>query len=202
MKLYLVRHAQSQSNVGIHTGNETELTATGVEQAKRLGLYFKNKHLARIYCSQMIRAKDTLKEIRPYLPNVPVSYTKRINERSKGIYEHDTPGFFKAAKKAGLREHFFRPKDGENLDDVELRALGFIKFLKKNHQKDNILLVSHGQFLRVFIVKLFGYHIREGQYFNLHNASVSYFNIDRDGKIGEFELDDHKHLLLYSSYPR
>jgi broad specificity phosphatase PhoE len=202
MKLYLVRHAQSEANVGIHTGNETVLTNTGLEQAKRLGMYFKNKHLTKVYCSKMIRAIDTFKEIKPYIPKIPITYTKKINERSKGIYESKEKEFLDVVKKSGLREHEFRPEKGENLDDLEKRALKFIDYLKKSHQDDNILLVAHGYFLRVLIVKLFGFHIKEIQYFSLHNAGVSYFNFDKRNKIISFEIDDYKHLLLYSSYPR
>jgi len=72
-------------------------------------MYFKDKHLNKIYCSQMIRAKDTLKEIKPYLKAVPVSFTKKINERGKGIYESKNKEFLEAVKKSGLREHEFRP---------------------------------------------------------------------------------------------
>jgi broad specificity phosphatase PhoE len=202
MRLYLVRHAQSEANIGIHKESETALTDIGVEQAKRLGMYFKNKHLTKIYCSQLIRAKDTLDEIRPYVPAVPITYTKRINERDIGIYGHNIQKYREAIIASGLQEHEFRPPKGENMDDVDARAKEFISFLKKNHMDDNILVVSHGYFLKVMVVSLFGFHRHEGRYFSLHNASVSYFHMDENGKIKDFEVDDHKHLLMYSSYPR
>ncbi len=202
MKLWIVRHAQSESNVGVHTGKETILTKTGIEQAKRLGMYFRNKNIDRIYCSKMIRAMDTLKEIKPYIQNVPVTFTKNINEQGKGIYANKPDEFKKAVKESGLKEYEFRPPEGENLEDVEKRAEKFIEFLKKKHSKDNVLIVAHGYFLRVLIIKIFKYHIKEIQYFDLHNAGVSYFDIDKNGKMNDFEIDDYKHLLRYSSYPR
>jgi broad specificity phosphatase PhoE len=202
MKLYLVRHAQSESNVEIHTGNETVLTKTGIEQAKRLGLYFKSKHIDKIYCSKMIRAMDTLKEITPYLPKVPVTYTKKINERYKGILEHKPEKFKEAVKKSGTTSEMFRPPKGENLVDLEIRAQKFIEYLKKNYSKEHILVVSHGHFLRVLINRLFKLHIKEIQYYGLQNAGVSSFDINKVGKIGKFKIDDYKHLLMYSSYER
>jgi probable phosphoglycerate mutase len=203
MKLYLVRHAQSESNVGIHTGNETILSKTGLEQAKRLGMLFKTKHIDKIYCSKMIRAIDTMKEILPYLPKIPITYTTKINERSKGIFEHKPPEEFREAiKKSGLKGEMFRPPKGENLPDVEKRAQKFLDYLKKNYSKENILVVGHGYFMRILIARIFQLHIKEVQYFELHNAGVSLFEIDKNGKVGKFEIDEYKHLIKYSSYKR
>jgi phosphoserine phosphatase len=202
MKLYLARHAQSESNAGVHRGNETILTKTGIEQAKRLGMSFKKKNINRIYCSKMIRAMDTLEEIKPYLRGVPITYTEKINERNKGIFENKPDGFKKAVEKSGLKEHEFRPINGENLQDLEKRAGKFLEFLKNNHPEDNVLVVAHGYFLRVLISKIFNLHIKEIQYFDLHNAGVSSFSIDKKGKVGKFEIDDYKHLIKYSSYKR
>ena len=204
MKLYLVRHAQSESNIGIYTGKSTNivLTKTGIEQAKRLGMFFRKKHIDIIYCSKMIRAIDTLKEIKLYLKNVPIIYTKKINERHKGIYDNKPKQFKKAVEKSGLNEFEFRPPKGENLSDIEKRAKNFLDFLKRKHSKDTVLVIAHGYFLRVLINSIFGFHIREIQYFNLHNAGVSYFEIDKSGKVREFEISDYKHLIKYSSYKR
>ncbi len=43
MKLYLVRHAQSETNIGNNTGKDPILSKTEIEQAKRLGMYFQKK---------------------------------------------------------------------------------------------------------------------------------------------------------------
>jgi len=202
MKLYLVRHAQSESNIGVHTRKETVLSKTGIEQAKRLGMLFKTKKIDKIYCSKMIRAMDTLKEILPYLPKIPVTYTPKINERSKGIYQNKPKDFDEAVKKSGEREFLFRPPKGENLPDVEKRAQQFLDYLKKNYSKENILVVAHGYFMRILIGRIFQLHVKEIQYFELHNAGVSSFEIDKKGKVGKFEIDDYKHLIKYSSYKR
>lgn len=202
MKLYLVRHAQSESNVGVHTGKESVLSKTGIEQAKRLGMNFRRKNIDKIYCSKMIRAVDTLKEIFPYLQKIPLVYTKEINERSKGIYEYNPKKFKEAVKKSGKKEYLFRPPKGENLSDVEKRAQKFLNYLKKNHFNENVLVVAHGYFLRVFINRIFKFHIKEIQYFDLHNAGVSYFDINEKEHVKKFEIDDYKHLIKYSSYKR
>ncbi len=202
MKLYIVRHAQSESNVGNHTGKETVLSKTGIEQAKRLGLYFKRKNIDKIYCSKMIRAIDTLKEIKPYIPKVPVTYIKKINEHYKGIYNNKPEEYKKVKKASSLPSYLFRPPKGENLYDLERRAQKFLDFLKKNHKTGNILVVGHGFFLRFLIARIFKLHMKELSYFELHNAGVSSFEFDKNFNVKKFEIDDYKHLIKYSSYKR
>ncbi len=202
MKIYLIRHGQSAANRGICTGKETVLTTIGIEQSKRTGLYFKKKNINRIYCSKMIRAIDTLKEIKTYLPNISITYTKKINERSRGIYNEKPKEYEKALKACGKPSHKFRPPKGENLFDLEKRAKKFLEYLKKKHPKDNVLVVAHGLFLRFLILRIFKLHMKEGQYFELHNAGLSTFIFDEDLKLTKFEIDDYKHLIKYSSYSR
>ncbi len=202
MRLYLVRHAQAESNVGVYTGKDSLLTKTGVEQSKRLGLYFKTRSVKYIYCSKMKRAIDTLKEMLPYLQGIPINYTNTIDERSKGIYEHNREAFKKAVLESGQKDEMFRPPKGENLADVEHRAQRFLDLLKDKHKKDTILVVGHGMFLRVLINRIFKFHIKEIQYYELHNAGVSSFVFDKNFKVQDFEISDYKHLIKYSSYPR
>ena len=182
MKVYLVRHGESESNKGIHTGKETVLTDIGVEQAKRMGIYFHNKKIDIIYCSQLIRAKDTLKEIKPYLGKIKIKYTKLINEWSRGIYQNiEREKLIEAAKK---------------------RVEKFYSSLKKNHSNDNILAVGHGLFFRILIMHMMDIHVGEIKYFDLNNAGISYFDIDDSYKVNDFEVDDVKNLIKYSSYER
>ena len=203
MKVYLVRHGESESNKGIHTGKETVLTDIGVEQAKRMGIYFHNKKIDIIYCSQLIRAKDTLKEIKPYLGKVKIKYTKLINEWSRGIYQNvEREKLIEAAKKSGIEFHHYRPPDGENIADVKKRVEKFYFSLKRNHSNDNVLAVGHGLFFRILIMHIMDIHVGEIKYFDLNNAGISYFDIDDSYKVNDFEVDDVKNLIKYSSYER
>ena len=74
MKLYLVRHAQSLRNLG---KEHDKLSETGIEQAKRLGLFLKDKHIDYVYCSQYERAKETLNQILLNLKNVKRQSTQK-----------------------------------------------------------------------------------------------------------------------------
>ena len=50
MKLYIVRHAQSKTNVGINE-EDPGLTEIGKIQAKRLGKYLSKLNINQVYCS-------------------------------------------------------------------------------------------------------------------------------------------------------
>ena len=207
MKIYLVRHAESERNRG---KEHDKLSDTGIEQAKRLGLFLKDKHIDQVYCSTMTRTKETLKFA---LENFKIStnkikYVNDIVEQDQGIFMN------KPSKE--YYYHIMKLKDegvdlsnykvgetGESFLDVEKRAQRFIDYLKENYQnKDHILLVSHGMFLRLFVLRLLKLPIEEMKYFGIHNASLSTFELDKNFNVKDFEIDDYKHLLKYSSYDR
>ncbi len=59
-RLYLIRHAQSQSNTGEDlTTGDPDLTEVGVEQARRLGQRMKDQRLDAVYASPLRRTQET-----------------------------------------------------------------------------------------------------------------------------------------------
>ena len=200
MKLLLVKHGQKENEFSQSGGFDGGLTSTGKEQAKRLGISLKNKGITKVYCSELVRAKETLEEILPYINPVSVVYTKGINEISRGIYS--TREEYKLAlKDSGLKEHKFRPPEGESYFDVEERSTNFWKFLKEQHKPDTVLVVGHGIFLRFLMLQIQGLHMSEMAYLNLDNASISSFLIE-DDKAVSFRINDCTHLLEYATCKR
>ncbi len=201
MKLYLVRHAQSKRNARQESGEDPELSEVGEEQAKRLGSYFNKVELDKIYCSTLKRAKTTFERIKPFVKGVSVSYSKKIVEHKIGIYEigiknkGDWKGYAEAAKKAGVPFHLFKPKYGDSLLETYKRTGDFYTELLKKHKKDNVLVVGHGIFNMFLILNILGLDLSEGQYYQLSNASVSTLNIDKDGEVKDFHINDYNHLI-------
>ena len=196
MKLLLVRHGQKDKEFNSSRGHDEGLTSTGKEQARRLGLTLKNQNITHIYCSELKRAKETLQEILLSIGMISVTYTKNINEISRGIYSTKQE-YTQALIESGLKEHKFRPLEGENYFDVEERAGKFLDLLQKNHSSDNVLVVGHGIFLRFLMLRIQGLHMREMAYLNLDNASLSSFIIE-NGKAVFFLVNDCTHLLQYA----
>lgn len=201
MRLYLVRHAQSLRNAHIKSNNDSSLSEDGKEQARRLGIFFKKHNINYIYCSKLKRAKDTLNEILPYLSKIPVYYTKKINEHNLGIFAHnghdDWAGYGDAVKKANIPFIEFTPEKGESLTKTFNRAKKFYQYLLKKYKDNNsnILIVGHGIFLLYLILNSMNLDILEGKYYKLSNASVSQLDINNQGQVRNYHINDYHHLI-------
>jgi len=173
MKIYLVRHGQTVENIKKITMGQKHgvLTPLGIRQAQLVGKKLKNK-INIAYSSDLKRAKDTFKEIKKYLPKTPVIYAKDIRETRFGELEgkrwdrvsmKDINGNFMTKKARG----------GESLYEVKKRVGNFINTLKEKHSNDQVLIVTHGGIIKIFlsIIK----KIPTEQIFNsiqIENASI------------------------------
>lgn len=191
MKLYLVRHGETLSKSQKLNRYNTGLSEKGKEQSKKVGIFFKNKNFDVVYCSELERAIQTLEQIRPFIKDTKIVFTKELNEINKGI--HNTrEEYEESLKKSGLKDHQFRPDKGENYFDVEKRAKKFLKFLKEKHPDDTILIIGHGIFLRLFILQLFNKPMEEMTKITLENCSISYFEEYKKGFIEQKVNRDEK----------
>ncbi len=64
MKLYLIRHAESYGNLSNSIVENSDLTDFGKEQARRLGIHFKNLEVQKIVSSDL---KDIYQLLTRYL---------------------------------------------------------------------------------------------------------------------------------------
>ena len=80
--LYVIRHGQVDTNVKnqVNGWNEEELTEKGIEQAKQAGNIIKNMKIDVIFCSPLLRTKQTYNNLN--LHNTKVFYDNRIKERN------------------------------------------------------------------------------------------------------------------------
>ena len=65
MKIIFVRHCETDWNKEERCQGVTdlELNSNGLAQAKKLGIYFKDKKVDYVFCSDLKRARQTLNEI-------------------------------------------------------------------------------------------------------------------------------------------
>ena len=86
--LYFIRHGQTEENVKhILTGRrDIPLNAIGEEQVKEEGQKNKNLNIDIIFCSPLIRARQTCDAINEY-HDAKVIVTDEIIERTYGRYE-------------------------------------------------------------------------------------------------------------------
>lgn len=84
MKLYVIRHGQTNDNVNniINGRSNEELNETGKEQARQMKNKIEALDIDLIICSPLIRTKQTANIINS--KNIPVIFDERIIERDTG----------------------------------------------------------------------------------------------------------------------
>lgn len=165
VKLFLVRHGQSQWNLeNRFTGwQDIDITALGQLEARKAGKALEKELIDIAFTSTLIRAQHTLQIILDEIgkPNIPVVVNAALNERSYGRLE----GLNKAetAEKYGAEQvHIWRrsfdvaPPGGESLKDTYDRVIPYFEHSIKPQLDagQNVLIVAHGNSLRALIMYL------------------------------------------------
>ncbi len=135
MKLYMVRHGQSETNLAKRfTGwAQVNLTEQGMEDAKRAGRYLQGLSFDRIYSSDLIRAVQTAQNAIPGCEPVQLSQLREI-----GLGELEMRSIEECAQQLGetfaenRRAYDFTAYGGENRDMMEARVRQFFQMLEND----------------------------------------------------------------------
>lgn len=165
--LVLVRHGQSEWNLkNLFTGwRDPDLTALGVEEAKRAGKRLKDEGYQFDVCftSELSRAQKTLDLALTELgqTGLPITRNLALNERDYG----ELSGLNKDDARAKWGEeqvHIWRrsfdvpPPGGESLKDTVARTLPYYvqEILPEVLRGKRVLVAAHGNSLRALIMVL------------------------------------------------
>lgn len=163
MKIYLIRHGESEHNVDrflmAHThDSKFSLTDKGVQQAKLTGEFMKDivKDDAVFYASPYKRTMQTAEAIYQIAGNSSPFYDNPLlREWELGnLYDfnHRPPEVKQQFKAAGT--FYFRYHHGESMADVYLRASLFyntvVQRLQSQGKYDQLVIVSHAVFIEMF----------------------------------------------------
>ncbi|MCD8829143.1 histidine phosphatase family protein [Staphylococcus gallinarum] len=176
MKIYLIRHGESQSNYDKKNGNhyfcgqmDVPLTEKGEQSAVDLQTYFADKEIDHVYLSDLTRTKQTAQGIFPN-DKVPKTETPLLRERSLGKFEGEMVDELEQSTEFAQYfndeaykyfRHSFSQKapEGESYADVLYRVEQFFKN-EVQAQDDNIAIVAHQVVIRCILV-YFGYESKE-----------------------------------------
>ncbi len=207
--IYLVRHAESEANLTkIGGGKETPLTERGREQAQALAERFENIPVDVVLSSDYVRAHETARTITEY-NNIPLEVVNMAGERElppdlADLHKDDPKA--KALKKQFYYEwmHEADTTAGEHFDSVRRRVHDLVTLIESRPEK-NILVVSHGFFLKFFTAQqlLGGYLTPEIFIDNImsrmrmSNTGITYFTVDENHKWQLYAWSDFSHLGIY-----
>jgi len=151
MKIFLVRHAEViEEFIGKYNGHiDIPLSINGKRQAKELGKNLKTIKFDRIYCSDLLRAKQTLQQ---FELNQEIIYSKKLREKSWGIHEGMS---FEEIEKSGIKYENFKQwisaLDGEGIESYTHSLEKYFKEIILQDKSENILIVTHAGVIRTLL---------------------------------------------------
>jgi broad specificity phosphatase PhoE len=180
-RIILVRHGESEGNLDRSRYQTTQdfalkLTTAGVDQAKQAGMQIKElleSEKVYAYVSPFFRTRETFKYIRESIDsNVTRAIEDpRIREQDWGHLRHpdDNKGIIE--ERDNFSTFYYRIPDGESGADVYDRVSSFFDTLHRDFEKtgfpENVLIVSHGLTIRLFLMRWFHWSVEEFE--SLHN---------------------------------
>jgi probable phosphoglycerate mutase len=154
MKLYFVRHGESQANILRIISNRElphPLTEKGRRQALALAEQLGPVPASTLYSSPILRATQTAEILAQHL-GVPVQITEALREYDCGVLEGQSDEeswrlHREIAEAWIVHQHWERrPQQGENFLDIQARFVPFIDSLIQGSASANshVILVGHG----------------------------------------------------------
>jgi broad specificity phosphatase PhoE len=161
MKLYFVRHGESEANIRRVISNRDRpfgLTDLGRGQANILADSLKDIPITAIFSSPVLRARETADILSQSLGR-PYQVTEALREYDCGILEdRSDDASWKLHRELyedwTLHHNYLRrPEGGECFLDIQDRFLPFIKALTLDglHTNHHILLVGHGGLFQLML---------------------------------------------------
>lgn len=146
----IVRHGESFDNVNrVLCGQRNpRLTRKGIAQAERTAEKLRNKNFDLIYCSPLLRAKETCEIINKY-HKLCVIYDDRLMERNYGVF-HGKP--YSSLNNECIWDYKKSDTSGnlESLNDFCNRIYTFIHQIQEDDKEKNVLIVCHSGVAKMF----------------------------------------------------
>ncbi len=161
MRLHLVRHGQTlwNSQRRIQGQLETELDATGIQQAIDRGADFADMPLTAVYSSSSVRTRQTTEHLLGSRDDI-VTFRDDLREVRLGVWqghywediERDFPALVQAHRTASAS---FDVEGAEKSIDVQERGVNAIESIISAHKHaqphENILIISHGAIMHTIL---------------------------------------------------
>jgi broad specificity phosphatase PhoE len=189
MRLFLIRHGQSEGNVDKtkyfeKLDCEIELTELGGTQAVTAALDIadycdESRFAGNIFYSPYIRAEQTAHIICDKLESygsyvICYECDPRLREREWGGLRDIV---MSGQKTESHFNFFYRPDGGESFADCYDRVASFHQWLLTYHPQDDNIIVAHGEFNKLYAMYLMRWTLKEfDKWRTPRNGEVMYFN--------------------------
>ncbi len=220
MTLYIIRHGETalnRQNIVQGSGVDSELNATGREQAQLFFNYYQNIAFDLVITSALKRTHQT---VAPFLRHLSLKKTplidlntmdlraikakkwlqfQELNEICWGINEGKTSSpesevFYKKLMEDWLSGVYdSRIEAGESAAELRERVQKFVDFIRKMPEKSNVLVCTHGRTLLCLLTILNEHPLSKMNDFKHQNTGLYKVHLIDNEFIFELE-NDAKHL--------
>ena len=183
--IYLLRHAQSVANTkGILAGQDdsVELSKTGFNQAKSLTSYLSAVKFSKVYSSPLTRCIQTITPFMEKNPKIDFQVDNRVIEMNYGKWSGQKLAILSKSSKWKQVQNNpagFTFPQGESFKSMRKRVDLALDDLKS--MKGPILVVTHGDIIKMAIASSLGLPINRFQSFVVEPASLTIINLEKSG---------------------
>ncbi len=173
---YFVRHGETDYNkLNLVQGQQDfHLNQKGRDEAKYIANKIRNLNFDLIYCSTLLRAKETASIIKKEAGfNIDIQYDKRLIERNFGEAE---------GKKVSEVFTYFSNKTTHTIkgyesdSEVYNRVYSFIKEINSNIDNKNILVVTHSNSILCLLINISEEYKID---YKIKNCSLTKIDVDK-----------------------
>lgn len=204
----IIRHGYSKSNEnGYFTGQtDVPLAKLGLEQAEQTATYlYENYKIDFLYSSPLQRAFNTARPISAYF-NLPIQIENDFKEINGGAWEEKTPeeilSLYKEDYTLWLNNiGLARCTNGENMQEVQLRALKALEKLAKKHDGKTVAVTTHAGVIRALQCAWQDLPLSEMKNIPwVENVSISIVMYENEEFIPQ-QIGDNQHLTITKKQP-
>lgn len=192
-RIILVRHGESEGNIDRNTyavkpDFKLLLTDLGKQQAIDAGIKLRaitGEGSVMFYVSPMWRTRMTFENIAAQFAPEQIQWKEdpRLREQEWGHFRDLKANIQIDDERNKFGTFYYRIKDGESCADVYDRVSDFMHTLYRDFEKgnfpDNVILVTHGMTLRIFLMRWFRWTVEEFETLrNPKNGDIVVMDLD------------------------
>lgn len=203
LDIYFIRHGQTDynlKNIVQGGGVDSDLNATGREQAAQFFRHYRHIPFQAVYSSELKRTQQTLE---PFVQHL--GYTIRPMVEFNELNWGDLEGKEATPEIHGKYLEMNREWSAGNLDvcgtngesplDGWDRAKPGVEQLIKTHKSGSKLLVcAHGRILRIMLSEILGYGMVKMNDFHHENTGLYHLRFQPNGRAIALKMNDSEHL--------
>ncbi|MCE9555948.1 MAG: histidine phosphatase family protein [Planctomycetes bacterium] len=200
--MYLLRHGATENNVANPPrlqgrGADFPLSAEGQAQAGRAAELLRDRPIVAIYCSPLLRARQTAETLSSAL-HLPIQLVNAIIEVDVGLWEGRDWGEIEKTEPEAFHRFMEDPgtwpyAGGESMGEVQRRVVPALDELLAQHPGQSIVVVSHNVVNRCYLAHLLGLPLAKARAIAQENCGVNVIR-RRSGKTNLVTLNSAFHL--------